>query len=290
MPQQKLPLFGGIIAPVHNGVLANGASVDAIPAVVGGCPDNALSPRGVQNYHEIHLWLKPGNDPTEIYLLYAQDNSDPTYARAIWAGSLPVTFGGITYGPAVKVLDGYPLRGDVTLYLVVNTSGGGSVDQYPRGPQVYGYYYVRGKGPEVQDERRFIGEDSRDSDEVTVGFPYNLAAGEDQVIHTFENDRIDDISLSFRHVLPSLPDGLQAWVDLYFEDENGNSIIPNHQVRFNVLASRYYHDPQSVYDLFQIPLGGGISPAGLANPSRMRVEVDDASTVGVAVHGYFTRR
>lgn len=117
-----------------------------------------------------------------------------------------------------------------------------------------------------------------------------LVADDHKVIHTFEQNHIDELSLAISLALPSV-NALSALVELHFEDANGVPLIAGHVVRLSILptVANRFRDPESVYTIHQIPLGGGISPAGLPNPNQLAISVNPGSTPVVA-HGYFTRR
>lgn len=293
MPQQKLPLFGGIIAPVHNG--SDDPAIAATPLTIFTPPDKGLSPRGVQNYYELHLWLLPSSGgPDEVYQLEVTDDNVGADIT-LWAGNRATAFLGAPGGAALKILDGYPVRGNVTLKLTVAqvSAGGGGADLYPAGAQVWGYYYLRGAGSKLEEERRFIGAPSNDSDGLTVGLPVTLSPDEKQVLHTFENNRIDDVSLAFGLVNPAtVVPGSAAYARLFFEDANGNDIIAGHQVNLVVTGSvrNDIRDPQSIYNILGIPMGNSPTYPNLHQISVQNIEIPNGVAPTMSAHGYFTRR
>jgi hypothetical protein len=310
MPSQKLPLFGGIIAPVHNGVydvVPASPVIAAIPTIVASPLDKALQPRGTQAYYELHLWLIPGfpkvdNVPSlinnEIYNLYAYPDDNPAAARPIWSGNLFQTFGGNSWAAPIKILDGYPIRGNVTLAFTVNRNKADEIDQYPEGVQLFGYYYRVGEGTEIHPERRYIGEPSPDADEVTKGIPLLLPAGEKKIIHQFESNRIDEMSLAWTLPGDVFDPSSIMYVELTFEDENGNPLIPGHKVSIIQFYSGAFagpvrnaiRDPQSVYPIKDAVFGSGFQ-AALGLPSLHHLSIENKSAKGdMYAHGYFTRR
>lgn len=287
MPSQKLPLFDGIITPVHNGNLNAGDLVATIPLVVFSPPDKALTPVGLQGTYEVHLWIRPANinyagASSERYTLRAYLDGDPATTRTIWSGSV-LLFGDLLFTPPIKILDGYPVRGNVTIELLCDVDAVGGLDAYPSGIQAWGYSYRVGQGTLIQPERRFIGEESPDG--ITSGMPILLESGDRTILHTFEEDRIDEISLAFNSIVADA--AVAPFIT--FEDVNNNPIIAGHSVIFGIYPTSFnsLKDPQSVYWIYQVPMGGGYLPT----LDHIAVELPaqpPASTV--FVHGYFTRR
>jgi len=288
MPSQRMPLFGGMILPVHAPLPAE----PQFPLTIFTPPDKALpkTPRGTQAYYQLHLWLKPGANLSEVYNLEAYLDSDPASPELVWGGTIARTFGAIPNAAAIKILDGYTVRGDVTLRLRAEIAS--AADAYPLGPQVWGYYYRVGRGTVIEPETRFIGQDSPDG--ITEGVPIKIEDGEKEVIHVFEENRIDEVSLAF---MPEATDDGGNTISLAFEDENGVDIIPNHRVNLNIPGSlpNFVHDPMSVYSIYRIPLGGGIYPsylipANVTNPHQITAELLPNGATPLWVHGHFTRR
>lgn len=293
MSAQKIPLFGGIIIPIHNGNTNPLATpvITPIPTVVASPPDKALLPQGVQGTYEVHLWIRPGSGlNAEQYSVYAYLDSDPATKVLIYSQKQATT-GSDVDGPPIKVLDGYPVRGNITLELIVDiplANGYDAPDFYPIGVQAFGYYYRVGQGQQVQPERRFIGEAS--SDGITSGIPITLAPLERKIIHVFESNRLDEISLAFTQAALETTPGS---VDIRFEDSNGDLIIPGQQIVMALggvtiptqAAPNFLRDPQSVYSIYQVPFGGGFIP-NLNQIAVTNLKDDRAEFV----HGYFTRR
>jgi hypothetical protein len=268
MENQKLPLLGGIIAPLHNG-----ADIVAGATILGGPVDKNL-PRGTQATYEVHLWIVPSTSGgATSWLLASAYDTDLTTIRPIAQGVIPT---GNTY--PVKVLDGYPMRGDVS-FAVGIVMGDGPADLYPNGAQAYGYAYRVGRGDVIEPERRFIGEASPDG--IAVGVPLTLAANAKVPLHVFERDRFDDIALAFQ------PSALGARVKLYFEDASGVPVIhPDHNVELVVplfAEGNYLHDPQSIYTIKGAVFGGN---AIFQNLHQISIECNQIAFV----HGYFSRR
>ncbi|MFQ5339947.1 MAG: hypothetical protein ACE5F6_00215 [Anaerolineae bacterium] len=267
MENQKLPLFGGIITPLHNGA---DPILGATP--IGGPVDKTL-PRGTQATYEVHLWIVPStSEGATRWGVFSAYDSDLTTVRPIAQGVIPA---GNTY--PVKVLDGFPMRGDVSFAtsIVMNDS---IVDLYPNGAQAYGYAYRVGRGDVIEPERRFIGDPSPDG--ISAGVPLTLAAGAKVPLHVFERDRFDDIFLGF--TVQEL-----ASMKLYFEDASGVPVVDlSHYVEFVVpvfAEGNYLRDPQSIYTIKGAVFGGN---AIFPNLHRISIECDKIATV----YGHFSRR
>jgi hypothetical protein len=269
MQSAKLPLVGGIIYPLHNGPIdLSGLTV------IGGPVDKALTPAGVQAFYETHLWLVPsavGGSTT--WVLLAAYDSDLLTTRFVSKG---VIAAGDTY--PVKILDGYPMRGNVSLSLAIVLSDTND-DQHPNGAQMYGYAYRVGQGDVNEPERRFIGAASPDG--VSAGVPLLVPAGNKVQLHKFEKNRFDEVSLAFQPVGAN-----PANAKLYFEDANDVPVAaPGHYVQFKVpadTAPNYERDPQSAYTIKGASFGSAI----YQQLDHISIESDEATSV----HGYFTRR
>jgi hypothetical protein len=286
MPSQKIPLFNGMIIPIHNGSSGAVPATPPIPTIVASPLDKALKPEGVRATYEVHLWLKPGAgvlaSPSDYYFLYAYLDNDPATKILVWAAQ-QATFPVPLNGPPVKILDGYPVRGNVTLALETDIPAMGYAggDAYPTGAQVFGHYFRVGQGSQIQPERRFIGDASPDG--ITSGVPLVLAAEERKILHVFEDNRIDEITLGFAQ--DSVLD-TEGFINITFEDENNNLIIPGQEINMGFVASpNFLRDPQSVYSIYQVPFGGGFIP-NLHHIAVTNLKDDRAAFV----HGYFTRR
>lgn len=263
MPTQKIPLFNGLIVPLP----VSGDTVEVFTP-----PDKDLAD-GTQATYEVHLWVvypTTGEDVPTIAIT-AQQASDP--AVIVWQQSRSDIEDSVPAGVPAKVLDGYPVRGDVTL-LASRTSIEGIAPGF-----AFGYYYRVGQGHLMQPERRFIGEAL---DGFNAGVPIKFVAGNRKIIHYFEKNRIDEISLAFCASTPSD----SGFAVISFEDAANNPIPGTEDVFLAVgilEGANSVRDPQSVYTLFQIPLGGGGSPT----LDHISISLNGLTTL--TAHGYFTR-
>lgn len=296
MTSPKLPLFGGIIFPLHNNV-ANPVPTAPIPNLIAMPTDKALQPAGIQDIFEVHLWLIPGGDDVQRYWLYAFEDNNPAVTRIIWSGSL-VDLGLWPRNQPIKILDGYPIRGNITLGMLLqfNTGIGDVGDEYPTGAQAFGYAYRVGQGSQHQGERRFIGEPSSDGG-LTVGMPLVISPDNRRQVHTFQPNKIDEISLAFTRSVavfvppPPPPPSISGFIGILFEDANNNPVIPGHQVNIFIPApnQNYFRDPQSVYTIYQAVFGTTFYTA--LDHITVLVPPDPADPEhDVYVHGYFNRR
>jgi len=284
MTAPKIPLLGGIIAPLHNGAPNAVPPVAAIPNLIASPADKALQPVGVQDVFEYHLWLMPGLDPVQRFWLYAVDDNNPGVQYTIWSALLSV----LTtqpHGKPIKILDGYPVRGNISLYLEIECNDQG--DEYPIGAQAYGYAYRVGQGTQTQRERRFIGEPAADN-ELSFGLPLVVAPGGRRIVHTFEPGRIDEISLAFGFPVPPDSSGDEGFCRLIFEDANNNPVIPAHSVPvwIELQQLNYFRDPQSVYRIYQAVF----TPNTYPNLDHIAIVLDNEPARDLYVHGYFNRR
>ena len=298
MTAPKIPLLGGIIAPMYEGSYGAAPAIPPTPNIIFSPADKALQPAGVQDTFELHLWLLPAVGSSEVYWIYAYEDSTPADRRILWSGDFDTIAAGAgatneadvdPYGRPIKVLDGVPIRGNVTVVLET-TQFNFSEQLYPEGVQVYGYAYRVGQGSQNQRERRFIGEPS--SDDISAGLPLKLVAGVKTPLHTFEPGRIDEISLAFILSVPDppdpMPDPTGAEIVLTFDDANNNPIIAGHQVRMFIDDQKlnYFHDPQSIYQIYQAVF----TPNSYTNLDHISVTLQADSTREMYVHGYFNRR
>jgi hypothetical protein len=225
----------------------------------------------------------------------ARENATSKEALA-WAG---LSVAGNAFAP-VKVLDGYPVRGDVSLILRAI----GSPIATPDGPQMWGFFYAVGAGRIQEDERRFIGVPLTGFGKG-LGFPLSTQpsilpaeagpAPLDSIIHVFEPNRVDEMSLGFTpFVVPPVPGTLFR---LTFEKIDNTPVIPGHAV--NLLALSAYGPggvlpasggyPPSPYLFHNIPFGGGGQP--LLHHIRASVVGGVADEPGALfAHGYFVRK
>jgi hypothetical protein len=292
MASQKLPLFGGMIQPVHANLNPT-VSLAANP--IFSPPDKTS--KAPQTF-ELHLWLLPpldsGANPQGFEVLVTEDATGRQ--SAAWAGLLAPNAG--KGGQPQKVLDGYPVRGAVTVGLAVAAAA----DQYPSGPQMWGYYVPVGQGSLREDERRFIGQDNLQKFNEGLGFsllwnitaplppvPAGLAGSPSSaVVHVFEKGRIDEVSLAFAPLLP-----VPCWAVVTFEKEDNSLVIPGHSVQMYIdtpfanPSAAFGAFPPSPYVINKIPFGGGGQP--LLHHIRVAVAFD-GNDRALGVHGYFIRK
>ena len=282
-----LPLLRGTILSVPVQV----AGPAAVPVPVFTPPDKDSDAPAI---YEVHLYISAPKQggvgaPAAISIvLFANEGAKPSVP--VWAAS---TNSQVNLDPVVKILDGYPVRGDVTLALLaVATADAGT--SLPLA--VWGYYHRVGQGEIKQAERRPIGTPLG---AFNAGVPFDLAPGASAVVHTFEPNRIDEMSLAFLR-LGAEP--VQADViGLMFEDENNVLVtpsaifLPRTPTVFNTLAlpstlpaalppygSLF---PPGPYQIYQCPFGGG----GFPTLDHLRVSNGSPDKRAI-VHGYFTRR
>lgn len=257
---QKIPLFDGVLFDVPPPI----ATFDIFTP-----PDKALL-QGSQAFYEAHLWWTRGSATDYIEVL-AYNDGDAANAKRIWEG------GGAAApweGYPVKVLDGYPIRGNVTLQGVAEA--GSSF--------LFGYYTRVGES-DAKAARRFNGQPSPDANNVSLGVPVELAAGESAVIHTFEQNRIDEVSLALIAEAEAAPFPAAA---ITFEDAS-NAVLSG---PWAVSAFRGATDftsplPLDSYFLREVAFGG--NPA-LPTLDHIRITADGGNAASLWAHGYFTRR
>jgi hypothetical protein len=263
MGSQKIPLFEGIMKAVG----------DPAPTFIDlFTPLDRNLTDGTQAFYEVHMWISPEGTPTDVYELQAVQSGNPA-AVPIWNTDNLVA-APFQQGLPIKMLDGYPVRGDVTIQ--------GSFLSAASSSHVFGYYYRVGQGEVLQPARRFIGQDL--SPTFDAGLPINFAAGEKKVIHKFVSGRIDEISLAF---MQSAPEVLPPVATLRFEDSNGVILAGTTPVLINLeTVPDFRRNPASPYTYYQIALGG--SPAQ-PNLAQMSIESAVPLQQDFSVHGYFTR-
>ena len=289
MPSQRLPLFGGIIQPIH-------VTVSATTVPIFTAPVDLRSPRT----YELHLWLLPAFTQAageeEEYTVTAQDGA---LGGVVWRGKSAA--GGFLAGAKpIKVLDGYPVRGGVTLAMTGKKAAG--ADRYPVGAQMWGYLYQLGEGTAYSGERRFIGREDLPGYNAGVPFSFGMpstpAAPDSQIIHVFEPGRLDDVSLALA-CLPGAAGDLFFLALLSFEDVNNVPLIPGHYVPMLIddavgnpayLGSTNAQPGQntgasSPYFLQGIPFGAN----PLLHHLRLRFVALEASTGVGSAHGFFIR-
>jgi hypothetical protein len=308
MSQQKIPLFGGLIQACHD-------STTPTPAVtpVFTPPDSVLAP-GSQAYYAVHLWLKPAvivliGAPTDVqYSVQAFRGSNPSDKRLIWSaadsflldvigffnagapsiqqvGNFSDALEAPVSGIPTKILDGYVVRGDVTLQLESKAVLAGT-DQFasPDGTKIWGYYYRIGAENEGY---RFIGELPA-GPLFDTGLPIKVGPGETKVLHAFQPDRIDEIYLEIaalafagEGVDPALP------ATLTFSDSavaGGGTALS----AMNILlpktvrgAPNTVRDPESPYNIYG---------AWGNNPALKTLQITNADgATSIFVHGRFAR-
>jgi hypothetical protein len=211
----------------------------------------------------------PAVGPDSFELAAVQDSA-PTTFGVIWQRKDTET--PFVPGLPVKMLDGYVVRGDMTIIGAFVTDVANTVN-------VFGYYYRVGQGEVVQPARRSIGVNL--SPTFDAGLPIPFLIGEKKVIHKFEKGRIDEISLAFQKLISYV--GPPTAI-LRFEDAGGVLIPGTQPITIPVPAvPDYLRNPVSPYTFYQIPLGGS-----LAIPTLAQLSVESAVNV-FFVHGYFTR-
>jgi hypothetical protein len=261
---QKIPLFDGVMKPV--------GSDPAVLVNIFTPPDKNLAD-GTQAFYEVHLWVMPALVPLggagDGYALVAIQDSAPASPAVIWQrNDAELSF---QSGLPVKILDGYPVRGDVTIQ--------GLFKANLNSTNLFGYYYRVGQGDVVQTARRFIGQDLSPS--VNAGLSIPFVVGDKKVIHKFSQGRIDEISLAFQKLST---DADVPIVILRFEDAGGVIIPGTEPISFNVRTLYdYQRNPSSPYTFYQMPFGGN-------KPTLAQLSLEYAADgIFVAVHGYFTR-
>ena len=279
MPQQKIPLFGGLTKACQDGTSGPLLTPIFTP------PDAGLA-AGTQSYYAVHLWMRPTSnyvnpppppdDPpapfgAAFYMVTAARGSAPSDRRPVWAGNsyslnqpaaptMPVAF--VTtglrsdYGIPVKVLDGYLVRGDVSLEMVIQNAASNAYNNpdpllQATGTAIWGYYQRVG----TDDAWRFIGEPTVGL-KFDMGMPIAIAAGERKVIHTFDSSRFDELAIQMVSPLyldPALQPVEGSSTILSFADENEVDLPHTTAFYLNVQAitgsPNSLRDPQSVYGL-----------------------------------------
>lgn len=284
MPQQKLPLFNGLIQACHDGVGGQAATAIFSP------PDKGLTP-GSQAYYAVHLWLKPADDGAgdPFYNVVAFRSSNPGDLRVPWASSNAILYQ-ITgksnaanpipafKGVPVKILDGYIVRGDVVLELLVANA---NADNFAKasGTKLWGYY----QRISLDDQEwRFIG-DPPIGPLFDAGMPTLVGPSSSAIVHKFDPSRTDELYLSIvNSVTPGYGGPLSsATVELL---DTSGAVLSQLELEqdFNTLgAPNYIRDPASAYTLHGV---FGNNP----NLASLRVTNNDAN-VTIFVHGRYAR-
>lgn len=284
MSSQKLPLFGGLILPVHGSTPVPTTTRVFIP------PD-ADSKAPIT--YELHLWvlgLVTGN----VMAVAVTDQV---------SGKVGYAFTGVSASPNFfvpqKVLDGFPVRGNVRVDFQLVAA-----DAWPTGVQLMGYYVPVGLGAVKEEERRAIGRPLTKNGAgvpfalctppVVAGFPAD--ATPDAVIHTFDSGHIDEISLGMNTFLNT-----GGEIHLTFERKDNTPVIPGHYVRmfaFQKFGPSSFADaaagtpyglfPLSPYQIHKVPFGG------FPDLHHLRATAIDFGAgpkqSAVSVHGYFVRK
>jgi len=274
---QKIPLFNGVIASLEAAV-APGATLPVFTP-----PD---SDSDAPNIYEVHLFMSPrrANGASDTVEMSVRAYEDPATTFTVWRA--PTTSAAINRSPISKMLDGYPVRGGVSLDFQ-------AVGSAQPGDEIFlwGYYHRVGQGVLKEAERRPIGQALTP---FNAGIPFALAPGASAIVHIFQQNRIDEISLAavFGDTV-----GATDTVSLLFEDANNvpvSSIAtfrPATAVDYDPLASARVLPPEaalfppSPYFIYQCPFGGGAIPT----LHHLRV-TNNAVALPVSIHGYFTRR
>jgi hypothetical protein len=265
MPSQKIPLFDGVMKAV-----GEPTGLVAVPLFTP--PDKALRD-GTQAFYEVHMWVVPSLTPDVAPISgYAIASISGAASTVLWQGDDAAL--DFQAGLPVKVLDGVPVRGDVSIV--------GLFKSVADATHVYGYYHRVGQGEVVQPARRFIGEAPASGFSAGLSIPF--LAGNKKVIHKFEKGRIDEISLAFQKLSV---DVAAPTAFLRFEDAAG-VLIPGTQPIAIITTTfpDYRRNPASPYNFYQAPFGG--SP-NLPTLAQLSVESAAAPNAFFAVHGYFTR-
>lgn len=280
---QKIPLFNGLIKACHDGVAG------AIVTPVFSPPDKTLA-TGSQAYYALHLWLKPAHVTLpaqhDEYILQAKRGSNPADVRPIWSSDSQIlrqvtgTVATLTQvnnfdGVPVKILDGYVVRGDVTIEL----SSEGSADRFAdaNGTKLWGYYQRIGA---VNEGYRFIG-DPPVGPLFDTGLPTSIGPGETKTVHTFDPDRIDEIWLEIAALLSDT--ALAGAITILLVDSNGAVLSQLDVLQDQVVlgAPNGIRDPVSPYDFHGV-FGNN------DQLDTLQIKNNDVATT-VFVHGRFAR-
>jgi hypothetical protein len=283
MGSQKIPLFGGLIAGV------DAATPNPVLLPVFTPPDSTSKAPAI---YEVHLFVSPRRlNPALPVTAYGVSASDPVGAGGlVWVGRLSPD---VNREPVAKALDGHPVRGAVALHFsALGTPAIVATDL----TFLWGYYLRVGQGTKKQAERRPIGKTLTG---FNAGVPFTIAAGASEIVHVFEKNRIDEISLAGMYLGGDV-DG-DVTLSLIFEDVNDVALAP--PAFFRPRTARDYTDattvgnrvilppfgglfPPSPYFIHQCPFGGGGSPT----LHHLRVRNDVAAPgAPMSVHGYFVR-
>lgn len=288
---QKIPLFLGRIEALRNGDTTALPTPLAPPGnLVFAPPDVNLDRKNdpnnqLRHWYELHLWIVPfypGLLALQEYTVEAFDVNNPAApGTTIWAGESTAAVSPL--GKPFKVLDGYPVRGSVGVRIFADLQGKG-LDLYPLGAQAYGYYTIAGGESQLDVSRRFVPE----ADGVDQGAPLVIpagGAGQEALLHTFAQNRYDEMELGFS--LPA-PAATTALMGLRQVDAAGNDIIPGQIVPCSIPPSTLNasNDPPGPYQFSGLVLG----PNPL-NPNLSQLIFRSQAAIGddVSAHGVFVR-
>lgn len=275
---QKIPLFNGVIGSLEAAV-APGATLPVFT------PPDADS--DAPNIYEVHLFMSPrsvNGGAGDAVSMAVRAYENPAAPFTVWRA--PTTSAAINRSPVSKMLDGYPIRGGVSLDFLAAGSAQPGDEIF-----LWGYYHRVGQGPLKEAERRPIGLALAP---FNAGVPFALAPGASAIIHVFQQNRIDEISLA---AVFSDTVGATDTVSLLFEDASNVPVSaiatfrPANANEYDPLASGRVLPPEaslfppSPYFIHQCPFGGGAIPT----LHHLRVTNNSPSLVAF-IHGYFTRR
>ncbi len=294
MSSSKIPLFNGLIYPLHNGDTTAEPAITPPKNLVFIPPDKNLDRANdpdnrLRRYYEVHLWIIPV-DPRvdsadQLFTLEVFPTADPSDTTLVWGGQaadlMPDTDAAMPY----KVLDGYMIRGDYGLQLSLDFQNGKGLDVYPFGAQAYGYVVLDGVGAEQSEARRFMGAPSPDG--VAEGLPIAIASDDADTypLHTFSQNRFDEVWIAAGR--PATATDIAGFY-IRQVDSNGVDIISGQRINISipVIGPNAQHDPQSPYLLKGAVLGPCPNNPNLA---QLLVGVLPGNDDEVALHGSFVR-
>jgi hypothetical protein len=186
-----------------------------------------------------------------------------------------------SYGVPVKVLDGYPIRGDmfVELTSVCATANGSDKYAASNGTKVWGFFEKIGG---IEEENfRFIGEPPA-GPLFDTGMPVALAALETKIVHTFSSDRYDELYLQ---LASDATDAKLNQVSVFMADATGLTAVSFSNYAAVTAswiggAPNSIRDPKSPYAFYGV-FGG--------NAKAPYLSVASAALSSVYVHGKFSR-
>jgi hypothetical protein len=286
MASQKIPLFNGLFQPCHDGI----GAAEAVTTVF--TPPDKTAKAGTQAFYLLHLWIKNTLvEKAEEYVLRAYRGSAMADKRLLWRSNAAIL--SQLVGPAsapvdvpsavgvpVKILDGYPVRGDVIVELATTAAAADSFS-LGEGTRIWGYY--QRIGMDDNEPVRFIGEPPA-GPAYDTGLPLKVSPGELVTLHTFEANRIDEISLQLA-VEDDLINHAAAILSLAGADgvalggnTNTLSILPNTPILGAPNSLRDPKSPNGFYGVFG------------NNPLLKTLRVGNFDlTRDVFIHGRFTR-